>query len=243
MAVIKKRTNLAEGRQAPITAEESSRLRSQWGAFFSSPIISALCQANPFLAGIATYFSTSYQEEQWQTMSSFMQSLDERMKEIEDDVLTQKALESTEGKRIIGKIFRAILRDNRADKIAAMSTLTINLYTDTRLTVDEKEVYVDILDGLNPLQLSILQKAVSRMRERGDPRNRAFGWERLCREYEQAGVTKALLLQSIRTLESNGLVNKNDAVAQEADQTHFVTDFGERFYDYITTVVRKTPRT
>ena len=166
-------------------------------------------------------------------MITFIHLLHSRLRNVEEDKVDKEFLDSKDGKRIIGKIFRSISRDNRIEKITAMSNLTVNLYTKSKLTVDEKEIYVDILDNLNVLQLSILQNAILKIKERTTNQHRGFGWEKMQKEYESKGVTGALLLQSIRTLESNGLINQNTAQLQEQDQTHFVTVFGEQFYAFI----------
>lgn len=211
----------------------SKKVFRSLGKLFSSPEISALCQAHPITAGISTYFSGTYQQEQFDNMVTFIHLLHSRLRSVEEDKVDKEFLDSKDGKRIIGKIFRSISRDNRIEKITAMSNLTVNLYTKSKLTVDEKEIYVDILDNLNVLQLSILQNATLKIKARTGNQHRGFGWEKMQKEYEAEGVTGALLLQSIRTLESNGLVNQNTAQLQEQDQTHFVTVFGEQFYAFI----------
>lgn len=207
-----------------------------FGEFFSNPAISALCQINPISVGISTYLSGSYSQEQYETLTDFLHLLNSRVKSIEDKYITKDFLDSREGKRIIAKIFRSILRDNRKEKLIAMSNLTVNLYIKSKLTIDEKELYIDILDVLNSLQLSILQNAVLIMRNRTDDKHRGLGWELIAKKYEQKGISKALILQSIRVLESNGLINQNNAIVGEADKTHFITDFGEQFYSYISYV-------
>lgn len=208
------------------------------GEFFASPDIAALCQAHPITAGVAAYFGGSFQQEQFDNMTTFIHLLHSRLKTVEKDKVDADFLESKDGKRIIGKIFRSISRDNRIEKLVAVSNLTVYLFQKSKLTVDEREVYVDILDNLNVLQLSILQRAMLDIKKRvTDPKlnpHKGFGWEEIHKEYESKGVTGALLLQSIRVLESNGLVNQNTAIAQDQDQTHFVTFFGEQFYTFIT---------
>jgi DNA replication initiation complex subunit (GINS family) len=203
------------------------------GEFFSNPSISALCQGHPLTAGIATYFGEVFQQEQYETMYTFVHQLHSRLGSVEVEKVDREFLSSNDGKRIIGKIFRSVARDNRIEKINAMSNLTVNLYIKSRLTVDEKEVYVDILDNLNVLQLSILQNAVWEIKARTGDQHRGFSWEKMQKKYEGKGVTGALLLQSIRALESNGLINENTAQIQGEDRTHFVTFFGEQFYAFI----------
>ena len=211
----------------------SKKVFRSLGELFSNPEISALCQAHPITAGISAYFGGTYQQEQFDNMVTFIHLLHSRLRSVEEDKVDKEFLDSKNGKRIIGKIFRSISRDNRIEKITAMSNLTVNLYTKSKLTVDEKEIYVDILDNLNVLQLSIIQNAILKIKARTGNQHRGFGWEKMQKEYEAEGVTGALLLQSIRTLESNGLINQNTAQLQEQDQTHFVTVFGEQFYAFI----------
>lgn len=204
------------------------------GEFFANPDIAALCQTNTLTAGVSTYFGGNYQQEQFETLTTFVHLLHSRLKIVENSAIDKEFLDSKDGKRILGKIFRSITRDNRIEKLTAMTNLTVNLFQKSKLGLDEKEVYVDILDGLNVLQLSILQRAMLEIKNRTTNQHRGFGWEKLQKEYESKGVTGALLLQSIRALESNGLVNQNTAMAQEQDQTHFITFFGEQFYAFIT---------
>lgn len=120
-----------------------------------------------------------------------------------------------------------------------MANLAVNLHLKSKLTIDEKELYVTILDSFNPLQLSILYRVVSDMRARTTNQHRGFGWEILQQEYTQKGIPKHLLLQLVRVLESNGLVNQNSATIQEQDKTHFITDFGEQFYDFVVDILKK----
>lgn len=206
------------------------------GEFFANPDIDAICQSNPLLAGISTYFGGHYTQEQYETLLTFIHFLHAKLLKIETNKIDINFFNSQTGKRIIGKILRGISRDNRNEKIETMSNLTVNLFIKSKLNFDEKEVYVDILDSLNTLQLSILQRAVLEIKNRKVDQHRGFGWEELAKEYEQKGITGALLLQSIRALESNGLVNKNDATIQEKDKTHFITFFGEQFYSFISTL-------
>lgn len=204
-----------------------------WGEFFSSPVITALCQATPITGGIASFITDTYQQQQYETMQNFLHLLHSKVSTIESQYIDHEFLSSDEGQRIIGKVLRSVIRDNRKEKLQAMANLTGNLHTNRNLTINEKELYVDILDTLNSLQLSILEKAVKDMRERIEPKHRGLGWEIIASHYQKLGVSKPLVLQSIRTLESSGIVNQNTATINQQDQTHFVTDFGEQFYDYI----------
>jgi hypothetical protein len=207
------------------------------GHFFSQPKISAACQIHPLSASISTYFSGQFSQEQYKNLEVFIYSIHSRLQSVENKYLDKNFYESIDGKRIIGKIFRSIVRDGRKEKIEAMSNLTINIATKSRFMVDEKEIYVDILDNLNVLQLSLLQRAVIDMRSRTQNKHCGFGWEILLKDYEEKGISKPLFLQSIKILESNGLVNENTVMIGEADKTHFVSDFGEQFYDFISNLL------
>lgn len=203
------------------------------GQFFSTPSINALCQANWLTASISTYFGDKYTQEQYETLTTFTHLLHEKLRGIDETYIDKEFFETETGKRIIGKIFKGVVRDNRIEKINAMANLTVNLYVKSKVNVDEKEVYVDILDNLNSLQLSILEKAIIDMESRKENHHRGFGWEIIYKEYEKKGVSSGLLLQSIRTLENTALVNKNSATIQEVDKTHFITEFGEQFYRFV----------
>lgn len=216
-----------------------------FGEFFSTPIISAMCQANPISAGLSSYIGGSYQQEQFKTLEKFIFLLDEKVKKIEAKNIDRDFIQSPDGQRIISKVFRAIISDNRKEKLEAMANLTSNVYTIfsvSNLTIDEKELYVGILDGLNALQLSILDRAMKEIKSRSGDQHRGFGWEEFGDHYEKKGITRALLLQSIRVLESNGLINTNTATIVEKDKTHFVTFFGEQFYAFISDVISQTTK-
>lgn len=204
------------------------------GEFFANPDIAALSQTNFLTAAIATYFGGNYQQEQFETLTTFVHLLHSRLKTIENSSMDKEFLESKDGKRMMGKIFKSITRDNRIEKLTAMTNLTVNLFQKSKMVIDEREVYIDILDNLNVLQLSILQRAMAEIQSRTQNPHKGFGWEKLQKEYQTRGITGALLLQSLRALESNGLVNQNDAQIQEQDKTHFITFFGEQFYVSIT---------
>lgn len=212
---------------------------TSWQDFWTSPTIVGLSQSNPITAVIGGYFAAAYAQQQYETIYEFLQLLDSQVKTINQKYVDKDFPNTPEGKRIIGKVLRDILRDNRKEKLQAMANLTINIQLKSKLSIDEKELYVDILDVLNSLQLSILQKAVIDMRNRQSNKHRGFGWEGLATEYAAKGISKPLVLQSVRTLESNGLVNENNVPLKEAGQTHFVTDFGEQFYDFVSTTLQE----
>lgn len=77
------------------------------------------------------------------------------------------------------------------------------------------------------MQLSILERGVTDMRARKGYMHRGLGAKPIGSEYEKIGISKPLFMQSLRTLESHGLLNINTTSMREQDQTHFISNFGE----------------
>lgn len=210
------------------------------GDFLASPLIAGLAQLNPYTAMTVAFLSSGYQQQQYKTLKNFIELVHARTLHLESASMDKDFITSPDGQRIIAKAIRSILRDDRQEKLIAMANMTAKLLAGYGISIDEKELCVDILDGLNSLQLSVLETAVKDMRTRQGERHRGFGWEHLADKYSSAGVSKPLLLQSIRVLESNGLINKNDASIVQPDRTHFITDYGEKFYDLVSDMLPDT---
>lgn len=205
--------------------------------FISDPAVVAMCQLNPFSAAISSYFVSSFQQEQYQSILDFIDILNKKVQTTNNKTLKVDILETPDGKRMLGKIFRSITRDNRIEKLEAMANLVANIANSAIISVDEKEIYIDILDKLNSLELLILDEGVKEMRGRTENIHRGLGWEKEFSKFQNKGISKPLFLKSIRTLESNGLINENNATIVEQDKTHFITDFGEQFYNYISRII------
>lgn len=212
------------------------------GIVASNPLISAACQALSILwpgTNIPqTFFSQKYANDQLTAIKQYLDELDTKVGKIENNMIDKKFFDSPQGRRIIVKMLRAVVNDGRKEKIEKLAILTVNLQLKTHLTIDEKETYLAILDDLNPLQLTILTKVVTEMRARTTNPHRGLGWEEIAKTFSEAGISNALVLHALSVLESNGLINRNDATIQEADKTHLITDFGEQFFDFINTVLR-----
>lgn len=205
--------------------------------FISDPTVAALCQLNPISAAISTYFVSSFQQEQYQSILDFMDILNKKIQSIDNKTLKNDIFETPDGKRMLGKILRSITRDNKIEKLEAMATLATNIANNIIVSTDEKEIYIDILDKLNSLELSILYESVKEMKARNVSYHRGIGWEKEFVKFKDKGISKSLFLKSIRTLESNGLLNDNSATVTTEDSTHFITDFGEQFYNYISEII------
>lgn len=205
--------------------------------FVSNSAVVALCQSNPLSAVISTYIVSSFQQEQYQSIIDFMDILNIRVQAISDKTFNLDIFETQDGRRMLGKILRSITRDNRLEKLEAMANLVANISNSSLISVDEKEIYIDILDKLNSLELCILNEGVKEMRQRSENTHRGFGWENEFKKFQRKGISKPLFLKSIRTLESNGLINENSATVVEQDKTHFITDFGEQFNNYVSEII------
>lgn len=184
------------------------------------------------LSAFTALIKSAIQNDKDNAEQEFLHLLHSRVTKIENRYLDVAFFEKLEGRMLMSKLLSSARKDFRDAKIKAMVNLATNFMMKTKLSFDEKELFVYILDSLNPLQLSILQVVVSNMILVNKRRHRGFGWELLAREYEVKGISKSVLLQSIRVLESNGLVNQNTATVAEVDQTHFITDFGEQFIEF-----------
>lgn len=126
------------------------------GEIASNPLIAALSQATPITAGIAAYFAGAYQQQQQETIETFMHLLDAKIRTLDQTALKNNFIESADGKRIIAKVLRSVIRDNRIEKIEAMANATINSYRDHNLSIDSKELFIDILDALTVPQVVFL---------------------------------------------------------------------------------------
>ena len=49
-----------------------------------------------------------------------------------------------------------------------------------------------------------------------------------------------MVQQSLKSLESLGLVNANTAMVKDVDQTHFVSDYGIEFIQFCTDLTKET---
>lgn len=215
-------------------------IQNYLGQVFSDPRVQAISQANLVTAAMSTYFGGKYAKDQFENILLLVEKVKIRVENINDRFIDKSFFDSKDGRRLAAKIIEGVFKDGRKEKVDAAANLISNLQLKSKVSIDEKELFVEILDGLNPLQISILFRVVNDMRGRWDgSKHRGFGWEILAKDYVQKGVGSYLLLQSIRSLESNGLVNKNEADARDSDQTHFITEFGEKFHDFICDVLRE----
>jgi len=216
-----------------IISDGKFQAAAQLGQLTPEPVVKGI---STIISVISSLASQSYQDDRLEAKKTFDLEISKRFSKIEQSKIDINFLNSREGVRLLAHIMRIIYKDSRKEKIIAATHLTTKLILSSKLTIDEKELFVETLDRLNVLQLSVLESVVYQMWARSGNPHRGFGWESLANEYEKRGVKKSLLLQSISTIESLGLVNKNHATVTTKDQTHFITEFGEEFVRYCTEI-------
>jgi hypothetical protein len=206
--------------------------------------VAATVIANPLvaggIAGFMALLTTAVAQDQNEANQEFMEGLYAQVQTIQQKYIEESFFDSKDGRRIMANMIRAVRKDSRKEKIRAMIHLGRNLLLKSRLSVDEKELYVQTLDILNPFQLAILKRVVDDMRARKEDPHRGFGWETFREDYSKKGISQSILLQAIRVLESNGLVNANTAtIRANVHQTHFISEFGEQFCDFCTSALEE----
>lgn len=222
------------------------------GKVASSKTLQAITQAaqahpNPAISAGATiggallgYVAQSYQSDQQEALKEYLHELDLRIQHLDDKKIDESFLYSRDGRRLIARIMRLVYRDSRKEKIIAASHLTTKLITSNRLTLDEKELFVETLDSINVLQLSILQYATIQIWQRVENPHNGFDVGKLAKEYSTKGIKLPMVQQSLKSLESLGLVNANLATVRDIDQTHFVSDYGIEFIQFCTDLRKET---
>lgn len=222
------------------------------GKFASNKALQAATQAaqafpDPMVSGGATiggallnYVAQSYQSDQQDALNEYLHQLDLRTQHLDDKKIDETFLYSKDGRRLIARIMRLVYRDSRKEKIIAASHLTTKLITSNRLSVDEKELFVETLDSLNVLQLSILQYVTIVMWQRTQNPHNGFDIGKVAKHYGDKGVKLHLLHQSVKSLESLGLVSENTAMVKDVDRTHFISDYGVEFIQFCTDLRKET---
>ena len=203
---------------------------------FSMPKVQAVAQLCPGLAAVATYFASRHAKDSEEAIINLIHLVNSIVQSVDRKKLDKDFFDTSDGRRIVARVFMSILNDNRKEKVEAMANLAVNLQVKSSVSVDEKELFVTTLDSLNPVQLAILDSAVAFMRARKDyPASRGFSWEKIANEFIGKGVNKVIVSQSLRILQSNWIINEWSGIQPE-NTTHVVTDYGELFYDHITKV-------
>lgn len=212
-----------------IVSSKSLQAATQVAQAIPNPIISGGASVG---SALLTYVAGSYQSDQHDALNEYLHQLDLRTQHLDHKKIDETFLYSKDGRRLIARIMRLVYRDSRKEKIVAASHLTTKLITSNRLSVDEKELFVETLDSINVLQFSILQYATIQMWQRIDRQHRGFDWGKMAIKYQDKGIKQSLIHQSLKSLESLGLVNQNTATVTDVDQTHFITEYGSEFITF-----------
>lgn len=215
--------------------KEIKKIELSSGGFLLSPEIQALAQATPITAGIAAYLSSEHSNEQMKIIENFLSQIVSKVEQLEESKIDEGFFSTEDGKRLIANIIRGITHDSRKEKLEAYTNLTINLSSDSPISLDDKDSFVNVLYTLNPLQLAVLEEVIGLVNENKPPHN-GFSWEKLSKDFESKGVDKDLITQSLSVLESNGLINRSSATITEENKTHFVTGFGQKFDKFVSQI-------
>ncbi|HEX7017681.1 MAG TPA: hypothetical protein VF209_02120 [Patescibacteria group bacterium] len=220
-----------------IASNKAVQLSGQLAQAHPNPIVSG---SATFASAILGYVAQSYQEDQQQAANEYLFELDRRLNNLDQTKVDEEYLYSRDGRRLIARIMRLVYRDSRKEKIIAASHLTKKLITANRMSIDEKELFVETLDSINVLQFSILQYVTIQMWQRIDRPHKGFDWGKIATKYQDKGIKQSLIHQSLKSLESFGLVIENTATVKDVDQSHFVTDYGSDFITFCTDIDKGT---
>lgn len=201
------------------------------------PPVQALSQGSPISAAINSLFSGEYHQKKQEEMEEVFHLLHSKLRVIEDRYLDKEFFSTDQGKRTFAMAFRSLLKDSRKQKIQSMSTLLTNLSIKSKLSFDERELFIDILDALNPYQLTVLGRIYEHIKE-VKPIPRRFEPSGIASYFKDKGIDEQLTHQAISVLSTYFIVNKgNGATIGDGGLQHYFTDFGEKFYSFITQVL------
>jgi hypothetical protein len=202
--------------------------------FLSSPPVQALSQLTPISAAVNSLFSGEYNKKKYEEITEALHLLHSRLQTIDKKYIDQDFYESEKGKRVFAMAFSSLIKDSRKQKLNTTSTLLVNLALKSKLTYDERELFVDILDALNPFQLTVLGR-IYEFNKESTPSLRKFEPSGVASYFEDKGVDTQLTHQAIAVLSNQYLVSRgSDPTLGSAGDNYHFTELGERFYVFIT---------
>lgn len=205
----------------------------------SHPLIKALAKFAPWAGAIVGILSSEYERKKKEEILDTLHKAYTKVQKIDQKYIDRDFFNSKEGKRAFVTAYRSLLRDSREEKIEAMSTLLANLTLKSKLSYDERELYIDVLDALNPFQLAVLGK-IDHFYHEQRPNRRIFDPNGIASFFEDKGIDKQLTYQAIAILANYFLVNRgSDATIGGGGLTYHYTDFGEKFFTFISEVQRE----
>lgn len=208
-------------------------------ALSDNPIVKAFSQLTPFSSAANSLFSGEYQRIKQEELLDVVHHLHSKIQDIDKKYIDKDFYATYEGKRAFAMAFSSLIRDSREQKIKAMSNLLVNITLKTNMTYDERLLFLDILDGLNPFQLTVLGR-IYEFNKENRPNLRKIEPGGIADYFADKGISKQLTYQAISILANNYILNRDSSpVLGGGGLTHHFTDFGEKFYIFISTVLDK----
>jgi len=205
----------------------------------ASPVVKALSQLKPLSAAVNSLFSGEYNRKKQEEITKALHKLHSKLQVIEKRYIDEEFYTTEKGKRVFAMAFASLIKDSRKQKVEAMSNLLVNLTLKSKITYDERELFIDILDALNPFHLTILSR-ISEFYKETKSSSRRFETAGIASYFEDKGIDKQLTNQAIAVLANHYLVNRGtDATIGGGGLTYHFTEFGERFFDFISGVLKK----
>lgn len=205
----------------------------------ANPIVKALSQISVFTAPVNSLFSGEYSRLKEEELLTVVHSLHSKIQTIEQKYVDKDFFSSYDGKRAFGMAFSSLLKDSRKQKLEAMSNLLVNLSLKSNVSYDERLLFLDILDSLNPFQLTVLGR-IYEFNKENSPNLRKIEPSGIADYFADKGIDRQLTLQAISILANNYILNRDSSpVLGGGGLTHHFTDFGEKFYIFISTVLDK----
>ena len=204
----------------------------------SSPV-QALSQLNPISAAVNSLFTGEYNRKKQEEITGALHKLHARLQVVEKRYIDNEFYTTEKGKRVFAMAFASLIKDSRKQKVEAMSNLLVNLTLKSKISYDERELFVDILDALNPFHLTVLGK-IYEFNKESKPSLRKFEAAGIASFFEDKGINTQLTHQAIAVLANYYLVNRGtDATIGGGGLTYHFTEFGESFFVFIFGVLDK----
>lgn len=204
----------------------------------SSPV-QALSQLNPISAAVNSLFTGEYNRKKQEEITEALHKLHASLQTIEKRYIDNEFYATEKGKRVFAMAFASLIKDSRKQKVEAMSNLLVNLTLKSKISYDERELFVDILDALNPYHLTVMGR-IYEFNKESKPSLRKFETAGIANFFEDKGINAQLTHQAIAILANHYLVNRDtDATIGGRGLTYHFTEFGERFFDFISSVLSK----
>ncbi len=216
-----------------------SNIISWFSELATDPYVQALCQLHPVSAAINALLSGEYNRKKTKEITEFLHRVYLKLKSIEKKYVDKDFYSTPKGKRVFATAIISVIKDSRRKKIKAMSNLLVNLTLKTKITYDERELFVDILDALNPFHLTVLAR-IYKFNKESKSNLKRFEPTGIADFFKDKGIDPELTHQAIAVLTNHYLVNRgtNATIGGGGLAYHF-TPLGERFFEFISGVLDK----